>query len=63
MTFDILTPQNSQRVTLSDNCGTAPTVVWIIARGHVPLWNARCTYAHMYSVPIEHVGYFCQMED
>jgi hypothetical protein len=55
--FTIVTPDNSQHITLNDNRGRAPAEALIIARDVRAIWHAIVAYSHRHKIMPHHVGY------
>jgi len=61
--FEVLTAENSQRITLNDNAGRAPTETWVTARGVKAIAWAVKAYAKRYRINPARVGYAVTIEE
>lgn len=55
--FEIVTPENSQMITLNDNAGIAPGEQMIIANDPRAVVWALYGYAKRFGLPARRVGY------
>lgn len=58
--FEVVTKDNSQRITLNDNAGQAPVAVWIIGNGTKAIAWAVLAYAKQNRINPSRVGYAVQ---
>jgi hypothetical protein len=55
--FEIMTPENTQEITLNANWGLAPTEVWHIGPGTKAIGYAVLAYAKRHEIDPRNVGY------
>jgi hypothetical protein len=55
--FEIVTPENSQHITLNDNAGRAPVEEVIIGKGAKAVGWAVVMYAKRYRISADRVGF------